>query len=715
MNQPILTLVKKQFDAHQICMLLIILTFCFYATPSSAQWSTNPAINNAITTAVDDQFAIAAIPDGDGGAIIAWADRRSGATNDIYAQRIDEEGNVLWIANGVPICTAADNQYSPQIIADDSGGAYITWYDRRSGVDNDIYAQHINASGIIQWSADGLAICMATDNQYYPTIASDGNHGAIITWEDRRTAVGYDIYAQRVNSVGTLLWSSDGVAVCAASNDQNKPKIISDGTGGAIINWVDKRAGVDDDIYAQRINIAGIPQWTTDGVAICAAVGNQGYCNMVSDAGGGAIITWQDLRIGSNPNIFAQRIDATGIVQWSADGVAICAATGDQQVPVISKDLAGGATIAWVDYRTPSNTDIFAQRIDAAGVVQWTADGIAICGERLNQFSVAIMSDASGGAIITWRDLRNTTNYDVYTQRVNTMGITQWTTDGVLVAAANGNQNSPVIVSDEVRGAIITWLDYRAGSTADIFAQHIGPDGNLCTNPIVNLGADVSQCGGTFLLDAGNTGLTFLWNNDSTVQAFTATTSGKYYVAVTDSNGCIGADTLSLKINDFPIVIYNELDSVVCSQEAPIALTQGSPVGGTYTGIGVSGNIFNQSVAGMGNFNVVYSFTDSNGCASLDSSSIEVVICEGIHENKTEAIFQVFPNPSTGIFTIQTDKTSQSHIDIYNELGLKLFSSTVTENQTIIDLSAYNNGFYFVQLTHEKGSVMAVQKMVITK
>lgn len=691
------------------------MAFSFLTNQTFAQWSTNPAINNAITTATDDQFAIAVIPDGDGGAIITWADRRSGSTNDIYAQRISEEGTVLWTINGVPICTAADNQYAPSIVTDDSGGAIITWYDRRSGTNNDIYAQHINSDGLVQWTADGVIVSAASDNQYNPTIATDGNHGAIITWEDRRTSGVYDIYAQRVNSAGTMLWTADGVPVCTATLEQNKPKIMTDGMGGAIIHWLDHRSGVDDDIYAQRINSAGLPQWTADGVAICTAVGTQASPNMVSDANGGAILTWQDFRIGSNPNIFAQRINAAGLVQWVVNGVIICAAADDQQVPVISKDRNGGAIIAWVDYRTPSTADIFAQRIDTAGIVHWTTDGVAICTAALNQFSPSIIADASGGAIITWRDFRNASNYDVFAQRVNTLGIPQWTTDGVLVAAANGNQNSPIIVSDEARGAIITWLDYRAGSFADIFAQHIGPDGNLCTNPVVDLGADVSQCGGTFLLDAGNTGLTFLWSNDSTIQSFTATTSGKYYVAVTDTNGCIGSDTLLLKINDFPIVTYHELDSVVCTQEAPIALTQGSPIGGTYTGIGVTGNIFNQSVAGIGNFNITYSFTDSNGCASLDSSSIEVVICEGIDENKKEAIFQVFPNPSNGIFTIETNDAIQSKIDIYNELGLKLFSSAVTKNQTIIDLSAYNNGFYLVQIIDDKGSATAIQKLVITK
>ena len=49
--------------------------------------------------------------------------------------------------NGLPLCTAADNQQVPTIAADGAGGAFVTWQDRRSGSNDDIYLQHLNGSG----------------------------------------------------------------------------------------------------------------------------------------------------------------------------------------------------------------------------------------------------------------------------------------------------------------------------------------------------------------------------------------------------------------------------------------------------------------------------------------------------------------------------------------------------------------------------------------
>ena len=108
--------------------------------------------------------------------------------------------------------------------------------------DSDIYAQRVNASGVPQWTADGVALCTAANYQAYPTIVSDGAGGAIVTWQDGRS--GYrnsaaDIYAQRVNALGVPQWTADGVALCTAASSQGSPTIVSDGAGGAIVTWQD--------------------------------------------------------------------------------------------------------------------------------------------------------------------------------------------------------------------------------------------------------------------------------------------------------------------------------------------------------------------------------------------------------------------------------------------------------------------------------------------
>src|SRR6267143_2061807 len=192
---------------------------------SFGQWSHDPAVNTAISTAANNQTYPAITSDGSGGAIITWQDLRSGTSIDIYAQRINASGAVQWTGNGVPISLAASDQVYPVITSDGAGGAIITWYDYRSGTNYDIYAQRINASGAVQWTGDGATISLAANGQYNPLITSDGSGGAIITWYDNRSGTSYDIYAQRINASGAVQWTGDGVPLSQAANHQLYPTI----------------------------------------------------------------------------------------------------------------------------------------------------------------------------------------------------------------------------------------------------------------------------------------------------------------------------------------------------------------------------------------------------------------------------------------------------------------------------------------------------------
>ncbi|MGD1048592.1 MAG: hypothetical protein ABR899_07570 [Candidatus Krumholzibacteriaceae bacterium] len=262
------------------------------------------------------------------------------------------------------LCTATGDEYSPRIVSDSAGGAIVTWLDRRSLLSTwDIYAQHVNASGAIQWDPNGVPLCAATGD--FAETISDGAGGAIVTWNEERPPKDRDIYAQRVNASGTVQWAPHGVALCTAKGDQAFPTIVYDGAGGAIVTWYDKRSKTNCDIYAQRVDASGAVQWTTDGVALCTATGDQMNPTITSDGASGAIVTWCDDRT-RRLDIYAQRVNASGTVQWATDGVALCTATWDQLGPRIVYDGAGGAIVVWEDQRSKS-WHIYALRVSPNG------------------------------------------------------------------------------------------------------------------------------------------------------------------------------------------------------------------------------------------------------------------------------------------------------------------------------------------------------------
>ena len=444
----------------------------------SEVWNANGA---SICPAPDEQYEPHIISDGAGGAIITWKDERNyGATgSDIYAQRINSAGIPLWDPNGTLICNAVGDQENPQLASDGAGGAIITWSDERvNPSQDDIYAQRINSAGTILWDDNGVLICNEANDQYDQEIISDGAGGAIIIWSDMRNLVitWADLYAQKIDSAGITQWDDNGTLISNELKYQWDPELVSDGAGGAIITWEDYRDEVTNgyDIYGQMIDSSGNTLWDDNGTIICNENGHQVNPRLVSDDAGGAIITWQDQRFGPN-DIYAQKVNADGLLQWDEHWTLISNETGNQMDPQIASDGAGGAIITWRDERVGSSEDdIYAQKVNTMGVVQWDDNGTLICNATSEQDIPQITTDCAGGAIITWEDPRFG-DRDIYVQKINSSGDTQWDDNGKLICNALNDQWSPKIASDGNGGAIITWQDNRNSGTTgnDIYAQKI--------------------------------------------------------------------------------------------------------------------------------------------------------------------------------------------------------------------------------------------------
>ena len=422
----------------------------------------------------------------------------------------------LWTPNGVPLSTAVNVQQWPAITTDGAAGAIVAWYDKRNGNNFDIYVQRVNAMGQIMWALDGIALCVAAHDQINPTITSDGAGGAIVTWWDFRSGTDYDIYVQRVNAAGAVQWTANGVALCTARNDQRYPVPTTDGAGGAIVAWDDIRSGGGDiDIYAQRISAAGVTQWTADGVALCVQPYIEYVPAILSDGVGGAFVTWADFRNGTDYDIYGQHINGAGSTLWAANGLAICAGAQASALQSMATDQAGGAIVAWMDDRNGPDWDIYAQRVDAAGSAQWTPGGAAICLAIDSQGTPAIASDGSGGAIIAWDDLRNPiTGRDIYAQRIDDAGDTKWTLDGVPLCVVRQVQSETCIVPDASGGAIVAWYDVRNGVDFDIFVQRVDAFGTpLWTiNGVALCFAAESQFGPKIVSDSGG-GAIVAWHD----------------------------------------------------------------------------------------------------------------------------------------------------------------------------------------------------------
>ncbi len=455
-----------------------ITILCLLCGSLHAQWSRNPSVNTLVTGAKGNQTAPVVVSDGASGAIISWQDTRDSATRgvDLYTQRINSRGIAQWTANGVVISTSTGNQIAPTAVSDGRGGIIVVWQDTRNG-NSDIFAQHVGSDSTKLWTANGIPICTEGHEQTLPVIAPDNLGGAFIVWQDYRNA-NADLYAQHINSGGTILWATDGVPVVTSANDQILPSIISDGNSGAIVTWQDLRNGSNFDIYAQKLQSTGSPAWTANGVAVSTSANQQLNPVLTSDGALGAFIAWEDYR-NDIPNIYLQKLTSTGAPAFTANGIAVSASGFSQNQPRIIQDGLGGAIVCWTDLRN-GDSDIFAQRLNNAGTSQWASGGLSVCASTGSQKNPGIVTDGYNGAIVAWEDYRNSTP-DIYAQRVLSNGSLLWAINGVGVATQSASQTLPAIVENSSHGAIITWQDARNAGTQgyDIYAQLINDIGTL--------------------------------------------------------------------------------------------------------------------------------------------------------------------------------------------------------------------------------------------
>ncbi len=445
------------------------------AASSFAQWVADPAINNLICSQPQDQQDARLVSDTKHGAIITWVDFRNDQNElvaDIYAQRITTSGVTMWGTNGMAVCTNAADQTAPVLIEDGAGGTIIAWQDWRSG-NRDIYTQRIDSLGNVLWTANGLGVVVKNTNQSSPKIVSDGADGAVIVWEDSING-NLDIFAQHILGNGTTAWTSGGVAVCAAVDKQTNPRVVVDATGATYFTWQDRRNGNDYDIYCQKLNAAGAPQWTANGVAISTATNSQINPKMELDAGGAFIIAWQNYITGAGYDVYAQRVDAAGNAQWTAGGIQVCALNGNQSaIDITTENISDGAIITWKDGRT-SNVNIYCQKVDFNGNRLWTSNGVLISEASRNQINPNIVGDGIGGAIVTWQD-SVAGIWDVFAQRISGSGSALWTAGGTAIGIATDNQTSPKNISDGIGGSIFSFQDKRSGDF-DIYAYKIAGD-----------------------------------------------------------------------------------------------------------------------------------------------------------------------------------------------------------------------------------------------
>lgn len=245
---------------------------------------------------------------------------------------------------------------------------------------------------------------------------------------------------------------------------------------------------------------------------------------------------------------------------------------------------------------------------------------------------------------------------------------------------------------------------------------------NISGSPVASFNASTTLLceGETVTYTNSSIGATsWNWNFGEDAIPAVATGAGPHEVTYTNSgsktvvlslNGGVTSTSQTVLVNSLPSVALADFETF-CVYHVPIPLTQGSPAGGIYTGIGVNENQFNPSIAGIGTHTITYTYTDSTtNCTNSADKEITVDGCLGI-DNDAAYSFKIFPNPTRGVVTVSSSHLI-NEIVVFDNEGRVVFKLN-PENLSVVDmnLSTLSAGIYLVQT--DLGATLKSSKIVV--
>ncbi len=210
---------------------------------------------------------------------------------------------------------------------------------------------------------------------------------------------------------------------------------------------------------------------------------------------------------------------------------------------------------------------------------------------------------------------------------------------------------------------------------------------------------EITSCG-TYPLNAGEGAYSYIWNTipEQYTPSINITQSGTYSVTVSgDYFGCTSSRSVYVDVNEPISINLGEDLTVPVSSYVDIGI---DPIYSTYiwnTGFeGPSLTVYG-STYGVGDHEFWLTAIADNNCTDTDTIQITFWDDSGIAINDEIPELFIYPNPSNGIFTINTDKNIISEIEVYNCIGEQLQTFAINSDKVSLNLSTFAKGVYIIK------------------
>ncbi|MDK9700171.1 MAG: T9SS type A sorting domain-containing protein, partial [bacterium] len=383
-------------------------------------------------------------PAPDLGAIILYV-QTVGDDRTIRGQKINRDGERLWGDFGNSISTVLTNVDNLSGVPDGNGGAafvYTAVDITNPFFYNVVRFQHVNANGDTLLPGEGVVVDSANGEQSFSSMTKSGNnyYVAFIELYDEINLY-YAVRVAKINLDGSQVWLrtiAEG-AVNNSTGNRQHVQLIPASNGGVVAYWQEYRSDSNNggQIYAQKVNSDGTIGWTTGGIRLGASAEDQATATAtITRSGNSYWFAWKDVRNAGVAQIYAQHINDAGQRQLATSGLHVNdMGTNVQQDPSVAMDNSNGVYLAWSQYvqaitDTIADAEIKGVHLSGTGAVLypniWSSPTPQNSGWWVRftykQLTPDIAPTVLNAAVGNWQDFRSTGKEELinlYGQRVS--------------------------------------------------------------------------------------------------------------------------------------------------------------------------------------------------------------------------------------------------------------------------------------------------------
>ena len=448
-------------------MRIIFLFFIFlsFVIGQDMVWQNNGI---PIRQGVHIEWQRTVCPGESGSMIFVWSDTRYGSRN-VFAQKVDSSGVLLWGSQGSAVTNLPGRQEDPVAITDGDGGAFIAWVDYRFDDEGDIFIQHIDNQGNRMMDDNGEALARVDGRHLTINMCTDSLGGVFVAWQDKRNFLDDDIFGTHVSSNYEIIAPSSGVSIIQMNGNQGAKSLEYAGNNQATIIWSDTRSGSGNDIYCQKINMNMEKIFSDGGLEVSATSDLETTPRTTFMKNDTSFVIWQSGT--ESTDIYYNLLTSDGLV--FSEHLQLCSFNSSKANPRIKRNQLGEVFIQWIDYRNdPTAGNHYYQRVSHGGNISWDQNGIQL--DASGDDHHARFSPGGNRELFVYWERGTFPNVDIMYQGIQSDG-SLLLDNAEFVSNVSGYQSMPNTLFDNNNGSFVVFADQSNGSI-DLRVQRMNSD-----------------------------------------------------------------------------------------------------------------------------------------------------------------------------------------------------------------------------------------------